>query len=54
MYLIEDPATAARCSYYVARLLAALIDLWVKVRSIRATTAPRRKQPKRAATRPRR
>lgn len=54
MYLTEDPIAAARLSCYIARLLAALLDLWIKVRTIRATPLPRPKQPKRVAKRPRR
>lgn len=40
MFLIEDPVTAVRWSYYFARLLAALVDLWVKLRCIRTTATP--------------
>ncbi len=54
MFLIEDPVTAVRCSYYFARLFSALVDLWVKVRCMRAMTSPRQKQSKPAAKQRRR
>lgn len=41
MFLEENLADTIRCSYYAVRLLTALIELWTKVRSLRAMPVPK-------------
>lgn len=54
MFLEDYLADTIRCSYYAVRLLTALIELWTKVRSLRAMLVPKRLRSSSATTRRRR